>query len=160
VWERLAERSRALGQAIAESRFTDDPDVRLNVDGRVIRPVVADRLRCVFALPAGGGMVRLVSRSGHPTDARPWLDDGRRLGVYVRRIVWHTADGPQEMPVDHPEVGDGWWAVEHDGTVLYRWTNGDALLPCPVGARIVEVHLGGGIPYRADLGEARQEIAA
>jgi hypothetical protein len=33
--------------------------------------------------------------------------------------------------LDHPSLTEGWWAVERDGQVMSRWTNGDAVLPLP-----------------------------
>jgi hypothetical protein len=113
----------------------------------VVWPVEVDG-RCLFVLPCRAGAIRLVSRAGFPTEVRPWADDWRRLGVYVSRIVWHDQDGPSEMPVDHPSLGEGWWAVERDGCCLRRWTDGDAVLWAPPGARMVEIYLAGGMAYR------------
>ena len=124
VWERLAARSRALGQPTPSVAFTGDAAVRLQVDGRLLRPVTSTRHWCRFVLPQRASSIRLLSRSGYPTDARPWLDDGRRLGVYVSRIVWNDGDGPHDMPVDHPALREGWWDVERAGTLLRRWTDG------------------------------------
>ena len=39
-----------------------------------------------------------------------------------------------EVPVDHPSLSQGWWAVERNGTVQRRWTNGDAGLPLALPA--------------------------
>ncbi len=85
----------------------------------------------------------------------PWSGEDRRLGVAVGRIVITGATGPVGMPVDHPSLRDGWWAVERDEWKLWRWTDGSALLPLPPGAAILEIHLAGATPYllEAEVGE-------
>jgi hypothetical protein len=153
VWERLAARAHALGMPIPQMALTDDPAVRLQVDGRLIRPVLPGRDRCRFVLPRRASVIRLLSRSGHATDARPWIDDDRRLGIYVARITWHGPDGVRDMPLDHPGVDEGWWDVEVDGHRLRRWTDGNALLPPWPGAVMVEVYWGADMSYRLDQDE-------
>jgi autotransporter passenger strand-loop-strand repeat protein len=153
VWERLAARSLALGQPIPEKAVTDDPAVHLRVDGRTIRPVVSGQHHYAFVVPRGAGLIRLVSRSGHATDQRPWAEDRRRLGVYVNRVVWHDLDGPHDMPVDHPSLSKGWWDIERAGHLLCRWTDGDAMLPPLPTVIFVEIYLAGGMAYRLDTSE-------
>jgi hypothetical protein len=150
VWQRLAARSIAPGMAIPEVAFTGDPAVHLLIDGHAIRPVIMEQHRCVFSLPSGTDLLRLMSRSGIPTEQRPWVDDARRLGIYVNRIVWHDRHGPHDIPVDHPVLDDGWWAVERDGVLLRRWTNGDASLPLPPGAITLEIQFGSEMTYGVD----------
>ena len=114
-----------------------------------MRPLYGENGLYIFALPKGATEVRLVSRAGSPTDARPWLDDRRCLGVYVERIVLRGASELREVPVDHPGLSQGWWAVERDGMALRRWTNGDAVLPLPAfsGPTMLEIRLGGAMTY-------------
>jgi hypothetical protein len=50
-------------------------------DRRTIAPIHHDTVRIVFALPDAATELRLVSRAGVPGEARPWLDDQRRLGL-------------------------------------------------------------------------------
>jgi autotransporter passenger strand-loop-strand repeat protein len=159
VWERLAARSRALGRPVPDPEFIGEPAVHLRVDGRALQPVVTQQNRCVFVLPPRAGALRLVSRSGHPTDKRPWADDRRRLGIYVTQIVWHDLNGAHGMPIDHPALGEGWWDLERDGHILSRWTNGDALLPLPPTAIMLEVQFGGGMAYRAEARDQSQGTA-
>jgi hypothetical protein len=80
---------------------------------------------------------------------RPWLEDRRCLGVYVERIVVRDACNLQDVPVDHPGLSEGWWAVERNGIALRRWTNGNAVLPLPAcnGPVMLEVRLGGEMTY-------------
>ena len=91
---------------------------------------------------------------------RPWLEDRRCLGVYVERMVLRGSSAVEEIPVDHPGLSQGWWAVERDGTALRRWTNGDALLPLPSysGPTMLEIRAtSSGLVYLAD---AQQELRA
>jgi hypothetical protein len=84
-----------------------------------------------------------------PTEARPWLEDRRRLGVRVKRIVLRGADDLREIPVDHPDLTRGWWGVERNGQIMSRWTDGEAVLPLPAmrGNVMLEIHLAGSMIY-------------
>lgn len=160
VWDRLVERSAALGRPVARITFTDDPAVCVRRSDRTVRPVVSEPNRLIFVLPPGDGPIELVSRWGYPTDRRPWADDWRRLGVYVSRIVWHDHEGPHDLPVDHPTLGTGWWGVERAGPLLRRWTDGHALLPALPGVRMIEIHLAGTLSYRLDAPEPGERTLA
>lgn len=160
VWERLAARSRALGLSVPEPEFTDDPALRLQIGGRVLQPMHVQDARYMFSLPHHRGSARLLSRAGRPSDRRPWADDWRRLGVYVGRIVAHDRDGPADVPVDHPSLRDGWWAVERAGPLMRRWTDGGAALTLSPEATLLEIHLAGTIPYRTDIADMREARVA
>jgi hypothetical protein len=150
VWQRLAERAAALGQPAPRLDTTGDPELQIIAKGRTLRPLYGENGLYVFVLPKGATEVRLISRAGAPTDARPWLDDRRCLGVNVERIVVRSANELREVPVDHPDLSRGWHVVERDGIALRRWTSGDAVLPLPVlgGARMLEIRAGsGGMTY-------------
>ena len=162
VWQRLAERAAALGQPAPRLATTDDPELRIVAKGRTVRPLYGENGLYIFALPKGVTEVRVVSRAGSPTDARPWLDDRRCLGVNVERIVLRGANELREVPVDHPGLSRGWHVVERDEVVLRRWTNGDAVLPLPVlsGPTMLEIRAGGGgMAYVTDTGEKEQRAA-
>jgi hypothetical protein len=152
VWQRLAERAAAIGRPVPRCATTMDPDVRLLSDRRTIRPIFSNSDLIVFPVPRGAREVGLVSRGQSPIEARPWLSDRRRLGVRVKRIVLRGADGPREVPVDHPDLSQGWWAVERDGKITCRWTDGDARLPLPAmsGTAMLEIHLAGSMIYAVD----------
>jgi hypothetical protein len=78
------------------------------------------------------------------------LEDRRRLGLYVERIVLRGADEVREVPVDHPSLSRGWWAVERSGTALRRWTDGNAVVPLPQmdGPIMLEIRAGSaGLSY-------------
>jgi hypothetical protein len=149
VWQRLADRANALGRPVVEPCTTTDPALKLVADGRRIPPISGQSDPIAFILPRRTAEIRLISRAGSPTDARPWLGDRRRLGVPVARIVMRHGRDVYEMPLDSPDLSEGWWAIERDGIAMRRWTNGDAVLPLPAlsGPLILEIHLGGEMIY-------------
>jgi Hint domain len=158
-WQRLAERAAKLGQPTPKLDTTGDPELRIVARGRTVRPLYGENGLYIFAVPKGATEVRLVSRSGSPTDARPWLDDRRCLGVNVERIVLRSASELHEVPVDHPRLSQGWHAVERDGVAMRRWTSGDAVLPLPMlgGPTMLEIRAGnGGMAYVTDTGQAQR----
>jgi hypothetical protein len=152
VWQRLATRAAAMGRPVSQHVTTTEPDLRLlatcskHRDGK---PIHRDGNLVLFVLPRGEEQVRLVSRAQSPTEARPWLEDRRKLGVRVKRIVLRGADELREIPVDHPGLTKGWWALERDGQVMSRWTDGDAVLPLlsMAGDVILEIHLAEAMTY-------------
>ena len=149
VWQQLAERAAAIGRAAPSHVTTTDADLRLVADRRTIKPVFSDSNRVIFAgIPRGAA----VSRAQSPTEARPWLGDRRHLGVRVKRIVLRGAGGVREVPVDHPDLSQGWWAVEQDGPMMSRWTDGEAVLPLPAmrGDVVLEIHLAGAMTFVED----------
>ena len=161
VWQRLAERAAALGRRPGSPQTSDDPQLRLLAGDRVIKPVTADAHRYIFMLPRGASEVRLVSRAAAPCDTRPWLEDRRSLGVRVARLVVRCGDEVCDLPLDHPSLVNGWWAVERDGMALRRWTNGYAVLPLPaVGDwSMLEVGIADTVLY-LDLAERELALAS
>jgi hypothetical protein len=156
IWHRLADRAAALGLPVATADTTVDPAIRILACGQMLRPVHTDGSRHVFVLPDESTSARMISRAGSPADARPWLADRRCLGVHVERIVLSAQNEVREIPIDHPGLSQGWWAVEHDDTAMRRWTNGDAVLPLPKldGPTVLEIHVGGsGMAYVIDNGQ-------
>jgi len=164
VWERLAERAAANGRTVPVRMTTTAADLRMMAKGREIKPIYGDDRLVIFTLPRDAKEVRLVSRAQSPNEARPWLSDTRQLGVPVTRLVLRGADEVREVPVDHPDLVDGWWAVEHDGLMMSRWTDGEAVLPLPPvrGIAMLEVHLAGVMTYVVETaaeGEATHRAA-
>jgi hypothetical protein len=161
VWQRLAERAAMLGQPVSPVESTEDPALHIVAAGRKLRPVHADAGRFIFVLPRNGGTVQLVSRASAPSDVRPWLEDRRRLGVCLERIVLRQGTQVSEIPMDHPDLQKGWWAVERDGWTIRRWTDGEAVLPLPAmnGVTMLELQLGGGMDYVTTCDEGRREAA-
>jgi hypothetical protein len=158
IWQRLAERAAMLGQPVRPVEASDDPALHIVAAGRKLRPVHADTGRFIFVLPRNVGTVQLVSRASAPTDVRPWLEDRRRLGVCLARIVLRDATQVWEIPMDHPDLQEGWWAVERDGWAIRRWTDGKAVLPLPAtsGVTMLELHLCGGMDYVTPRDERRE----
>jgi hypothetical protein len=152
LWQHLADRAAAIGRPAPERATTVDAGLRLVAKGRTVKPIYGDSDLVIFTLPRGAREVRLVSRAQSPTEARPWLEDRRRLGVRVARLVLRGGDEVHEVPVDHPDLATGWWAVERDGQAISRWTDGEAVLPLPSvrGNAMLEVHLAGAMTYVVD----------
>ncbi|HEY1931520.1 MAG TPA: NF038122 family metalloprotease [Acetobacteraceae bacterium] len=150
IWNTLAARAAALGHALSAVQTTNDPALCI-VSGACRYPAIRSsdhRYTCVLPPPTDD--LRLRSRAGSPAAARPWLDDRRRLGVMVRRIVMHGSSGTSDIALDDPRLTDGWWAVEREGAAMWRWTNGDALLPRVDGPTIVELLIGDTLAYPID----------
>jgi len=160
LWQRHADRARQLGFVLPGVETTDDAMLHLAIDGRALFPVARDATRCRFVLPAPAGAARLTSRQTIPAATRPWLDDRRQLGVMVRGITFHGPDGATELAVDDPRLRDGWWAAEADQATIWRWTNGNAVLPLPSGTRVVELRLGTALNYPLPVGARQAQEAA
>jgi hypothetical protein len=133
MWRELAARAMQLGWHLPPGpETTDDPALHLLVDGRRVAPVSVVQGRTSFLLPRADAKVRLVSRSAVPSEMRPWVADGRRLGVMLCGLTLRSGALVSAIPLDHPAFGEGWWDAEwHGPTVLRRWTNGDAVVPMP-----------------------------
>ena len=80
---------------------------------------------------------------GVPGDNTPWIEDRRRLGVIVQRLTLRYGNYEAPVPLDHPALTEGWWSAERNGAALWRWTNGDALLPIDRPAMLLMVELAG-----------------
>jgi len=162
VWRRLAERAEALGHVWIAPVTTEDPDLHLLVDGRIIRPVTINGQRHVFVLPdvlRDAASVRLISRSGAPSDLRQYPADRRRLGVPLSRIIVRRCDEESVISPDHPALSLGWHEAEREGGFLWRWTNGDAILPLleVTGPAVLEIHLAGAMTYAVDAETMERE---
>jgi hypothetical protein len=143
IWQKLAERAQALGYTAPVVATTTDPALHLEVDGRNLAPVMVREGRAVFVLPTIIEAVRLVSRATTPNMLRPWVDDRRLLGIAVRRLRLRHNDAVTDIPLDHPRLHDGWWALEQDGCQHARWTNGHATLPLALeGPSTLEIEFG------------------
>jgi hypothetical protein len=161
LWRRLTDRAALLGHALAHSPgHTEDADLRLVAGNRTIRPIATDGGRHVFVLPAVP-TVRVVSSAFVPSELEPYLDDWRRLGVAIRRVVIRSEDGETVIGADHPSLADGWHEAERDGVTLWRWTDGDALLPIPAKGRAItlEIDVAHMRPQRAGSVRHAQRVA-
>lgn len=150
IWQRLSDRACALGQTLPQIEVTTETELHLLVKGRRVKPLYSDNGSFIFALPARTTAVHLVSRASSPTDAKPWLEDCRSLGVYVQRIVLRGTNDLHEVPLDHPDLEQGWWALEQDGASMRRWTDGNAFLTLPEfeGSAVLEITAdNGGMGY-------------
>ncbi len=111
----------------------------------------------MFVLRGPANSLALVSRSARPCDTRPWLDDRRHLGVRICRIALKGRAGQLDIPLDHPALSKGWWAVEPTASRGGRWTDGAAALPLtvPAGPWTLEVTVEAAMHY--PLAAARKE---
>jgi ELWxxDGT repeat protein len=163
IWQRLATRSTMLGHTLPGApQTTDDPELRVMVNERFVQAISSHNGHYMFVLPSTGGAIRLTSRTAVPSEAQPWIDDRRRLGVMVSRLTVRNCDGSVEaIPLDHPALGEGWWDVErqHSASALRRWTDGHALLPLgSTGPILLEVELCGTPAYPMNAIAARAQL--
>jgi hypothetical protein len=146
IWERLADRSTGISLGDDRgtmSETTNDPDLRIVVSGRTIRPVRMDANCASFLLPRGAHGIELVSRTVRPAAIRPWVNDRRQLGVAVAGIRLRAGSEWRDISVDDPSLGEGWWDVERADQELWRWTSGSAHLELGVrfGVSVLDVYL-------------------
>jgi hypothetical protein len=77
----------------------------------------------------------------------------------VRQLTLLQGEAVTVIPLDHPRLRDGWWALENDGCGHARWTNGRAELPLDKrGPVLLEVTFGALFGYRLEPGPAPQSI--
>jgi hypothetical protein len=132
IWRRIARRAGLRAPPLDHSTS----ELQVAARGRVLRPVAAEGARLLYALPPATRRLHLLSAASRPTARRPWLDDRRKLGVCVRRVV---LDGEQRVALDGPALGQGWWPAEQ--AAGRRWTGGHATLDVPSHTRTVEIVL-------------------
>lgn len=152
IWQRLADRAAALGHHPDAPITTTEAAPRLLVAGRELAPIEADDRRIVFVLPPGVTEATLLSRIGFPAERAPYLNDHRRLGIAISRIVLRAGIEEQVIPADHPALTQGWHKAERNAEGLWRWTDGRARIPLQGmrGPVILELHLNGTMTYRLD----------
>jgi hypothetical protein len=130
IWHRLAERSEQIGYGIPTVQAVDDANLHVVADGRLIKPTIDSDSRHVFTIPAGVTSVSLKSRFGIPADRMIALQrDTRRLGVCVNWITIRSSNGDKFLPADHPALQAGWNEAERDDKMIWRWTDGSAVIP-------------------------------
>ena len=103
-------------------------------------------------------MVTSANRPARANGAKPWVVDRRNQGVYVETIRLRQAAEVLDLPLDHPNLSDGGWAVERNGQEQRRWTSGDALITLPdvSGAAILEiVATNSGLAYVVEAPQAK-----
>ncbi|GBQ52581.1 Hint domain-containing protein [Novacetimonas hansenii] len=160
LFHRIGERAIASGHAPR----SEPPIVETNADlhlvtktGAVLRTMREANGHAFFMIPPGIEEVRIMSRTGRPSDmVGPYVDDRRHLGVLVRSIK--LFEGNIARPVTShlaPDAPAGW----HDGGYMpckepCRWTDGQATLPLGhrhptlMGLLCLEIIAGG--PYNVE----------
>jgi hypothetical protein len=150
IWHPLALRSRRIGYPASAPDAVREPGLRLRTPTHELRPLCATRDGYLFMLPCDTREVRLVSRAARPNRTQPWIDDVRRLGVRIGRITVKDGLDLTDVALDSAALGEGWWAVETEGTAMARWTDGDAHLVLPPGGgvgRVLALQLAGSMTY-------------
>jgi hypothetical protein len=159
VWRRLVARAESMGfMPPPPVETTTAPNLRLLVNGRAIRPIAVTQERCAFVLPPGAATAVLRSRAASPAETEPFHEDRRLLGVAVRRLCVHGADGLREIAMDSPALAHGWWTAERAAGGMWRWTDGAARIALPDDATMIEVELHG--THRYPMEHAIQRQAA
>jgi hypothetical protein len=126
---------------------TDDPEPRIVAGGRSFTPISRSGGQYTFVVPGISRGAHLVSRAAVPSEARPWIDDQRRLGMFINRIVIRCGPLYREIAMDDPRLASGWWQPERAQSSIGRWTDGNALLPFDCDPGVVEVGVGMTLPY-------------
>ncbi len=146
AWQELCERARDLGFTASVADTTDEPELLVTVGQQCLRPLSCNGRQYTYVVPSLPA--RLTSRSAIPGERHPWIDERRRLGVMVQRIVLRSESDHCDVALDDPRLAEGWWAPERDGASIWRWTNGDATLP-PMfaGPAVLEITIGDASPY-------------
>jgi len=97
------------------------------------------------------GSIVLTSRSTIPGHLSPDPRDRRLLGVKIASIM--RKDGTF-IPLDHPDLNQGWHDAEPDG----RWTDGHALIPASLlGDGPPDITLAATLAYPADRNQAARQ---
>ncbi len=157
IWRRLAERATALGFPAPEAApLSAEAAPWLEVNGQILRATTIRPGHHVFVLPAHLQQhpVALRSEAARPSDRAPWLNDRRRLGIAVERILLHREAEITEIPLDHPALAAGWWQAERDAARLWRWTDGNSALPALAGAHMIEIRTAGSAPAHIRIAQA------
>ena len=129
IWRRLSERSKHLGYVAPGLVTTNEADLHIVADGRILRPTADGDRRFVFVLPAGVASATLVSRFAIPLDLAAYADDARRIGIAVSSISIGSRSQDVVIPFDFPTDANGWHEAETLGSSAWRWTDGSAELP-------------------------------
>jgi Hint domain-containing protein len=127
----LAAVRRRLIEGIVAQGWTisHDPALHLVVNGGVVRPAAVEGDVYRFELPATVRDLRIVSRTHAPGGVSPDNEDMRRLGVCLGGIALAGDGETREIAIDNPALDAGFRPVETNGSVSWRWTDGDARLP-------------------------------
>jgi hypothetical protein len=154
IWQRLASRAEECGFTPGQVTTQRDPNLRIIIDGREVKPILCVNNRYSFVLPKGTGRVVLASRAGRRTDAVRYMNDRRMLGVAVVSVTLRGRGDVIVFPADHLPAGSGWHEPEGAPSTPRRWTDGAGELRFEplADARIMDVKLGGSMDYAIGKG--------
>jgi hypothetical protein len=112
---------------IPANQITTDPDLHILTDGKRPEPNEIESQTFMVKVPAHTQTLRLMSRSNRPCESG-LPNDERLLGFCVDNLAAQSGDGAFKimMAPHHTALRQGL----HQATgAVYRWTQGDALLP-------------------------------
>ena len=153
VWQRLFDRAAAIGRPVPQPVTTTEAGLRPSMSWSAehqtdpLRQPVRHLRPAPWNLRGPAGF----ARAGADRDAS--VAGGSSPAWRARkRLVLRDADEVREVPMDHPDLTRGWWAVENDGAIMSRWTDGEAVLPLPSmrGHAMLEIHLAGAMTFALD----------
>lgn len=104
-----------------------DASCRVTADGVALAPENDGS----WKIPPGTREVRLLSEAARPVDTGEAPDDFRRLGLCLAGMTV----GRNTLSLDDKRLHEGFYKVEVHGDVLFRWTDGSAVLPGEVFGR-------------------------
>jgi hypothetical protein len=117
-------RARIAARAGLLLEETGDAGLHVLADGVVIAAAPGSTL---FPIPAGTRELRILSRTGRPSAGGG--DDRRRLGVALKGIRLSADGAVVDVPMDDASLAVGFHPAEQGFGTVWRWTDGDALLP-------------------------------
>jgi len=121
-------------------------DGRAGRVGRSFAPFLDDP---ALVEPIWRRLAERAGRLGLTLPEPPAITEDPGLSVQAGKRVFRPLSGRNgTYTFALPALTDGWWAREADGASLWRWTNGDALLPVRLTEpAILEVVTSGGAIY-------------
>ena len=131
-------RQKLLDQALLmDWGLVEQPQLKLEVEGLRLGPVVSIGNRYWFVLPQGAREVSLLSTAVRLQVFQPSIHDERRLGVAIDELRVNGLS----IPLSDDCFGAGFYTVEQSNGADWRWTAGRGCLKLDYDARMIEVNL-------------------
>lgn len=105
--------------------IADTNDVHIIIDQKRINPLGISHDAWQFVVPPNIGSIHLCSR----TRCAGQKGNRRVLGLCLQALEAEDSNGRFQIALDHPLLGQGLHGVERDDLRMWRWTDGDAVIP-------------------------------
>ncbi|MDI2090827.1 Hint domain-containing protein [Commensalibacter oyaizuii] len=133
-----------------EQHLTNDSNICLKTKKHNILPYLVKGNIFFFQVDENIDCVNILSNADRPCDViGPYVDDRRRLGVLIGKITVITPKRVHDIKIHiQHDILSGWHSIE---SCLYRWTDGNALLPFEEkihGKKIIMIEVVAGGPYK------------